>query len=456
MARLDQLEKGAAKTQDAEVQTESDASDVNIRSFTEPDSLKLIPDASKLKAKQLITPASSKGQLGPIAVGPLEYESNEQLTDTGSQKDTKPLSLGIVKNSVTRAKTLDTNSLAEMQSKAEDQQKSPTIKSPNSKRMSQSLFKQHMQKSVNFKTDQTERSEHKDERTTSDGRTLTRTEYQNPNLKSVLDQNNMRKDFELERQVPPLQMNRFQVNYKQSERVKQLVNSRVSMHAPPTGSDSILKSYTAGDSLLRQVNLNFNSGPNPLRQTQTSPLDGLRQNFTINVNEGLSLDEYTYAWRQCDYWMQKAEQMRNDQAQWKNSRNQAWKENAQLQQVIKKKQEKIQELEKVIQDFNLLHPTEQLALGISVEETKKQHPRALNKTQSAAGFPVPQVQQSLRISIPENTKYQYVPPCAPLTAKHAPLPELLDEEENTSYVESKDNNNSLYNSHKKFQSESHN
>ena len=122
----------------------------------------------------------------------------------------------------------------------------------------------------------------------------------------------------------------------------------------------------------------------------------------------------------------------------------------------KKKQEKIQELEKVIQDFNLLHPTEQLALGISVEETKKQHPRALNKTQSAAGFPVPQVQQSLRISIPENTKYQYVPPCAPLTAKHAPLPELLDEEENTSYVESKDNNNSLYNSHKKFQSESHN
>ena len=86
----------------------------------------------------------------------------------------------------------------------------------------------------------------------------------------------MRKDFELERQVPPLQMNRFQVNYKQSERVKQLVNSRISMHAPPTGSDSILKSYTAGDSLLRQVNLNFNSGPNPLRQTQTSPLDGLR------------------------------------------------------------------------------------------------------------------------------------------------------------------------------------
>ena len=66
-----------------------------------------------------------------------------------------------------------------------------------------------MQKSVNFKTDQTERSEHKDERTTSDGRTLTRTEYQNPNLKSVMDQNNMRKEFELERQVPPLQMNRF-------------------------------------------------------------------------------------------------------------------------------------------------------------------------------------------------------------------------------------------------------
>ena len=66
------------------------------------------------------------------------------------------------------------------------------------------------------------------------------------------------------------------------------------------------------------------------------------------------------------------------------------------------------------------------------------------------------MQQSLRISIPENIKYLYVPPCAPLTAKHAPLPELLDEEENTSYVESKDNNNSLYNSQKKFQSESHN
>ena len=58
-----------------------------------------------------------------------------------------------------------------------------------------------MQRSVNFKTDQTER---KEERTTSDGRTLTRTEYKNPNVKSMLDQSNMQKEFGLERQVPPL------------------------------------------------------------------------------------------------------------------------------------------------------------------------------------------------------------------------------------------------------------
>ena len=89
----------------------------------------------------------------------------------------------------------------------------------------------------------------------------------------------------------------------------------------------------------RQVNFNFNAGTDPLRNTHSGPLSLLApnnalpggsasQNFTINVNEGLSLDEYTYAWRQCDYWMQKAEQLRNDQTQWKNSRNQAWKENA--------------------------------------------------------------------------------------------------------------------------------
>ena len=63
---------------------------------------------------------------------------------------------------------------------------------------------------------------------------------------------------------------------------------------------------------------------------------------------------------------------------------------------------------------------------------------------------MPEIQQSLRISIPENTKYQYVPPLAPLTAKHAPLPELIDDEEDTSYHESKDHGNSLYNSQNKF------
>ena len=68
----------------------------------------------------------------------------------------------------------------------------------------------------------------------------------------------------------------------------------------------------------RQVNFNFNAGANSLRNRHTGPLSLLAgndalpgssasQNFTINVNEGLSLDEYTYAWRQCDYWMQKAE-----------------------------------------------------------------------------------------------------------------------------------------------------
>ena len=67
----------------------------------------------------------------------------------------------------------------------------------------------------------------------------------------------------------------------------------------------------------------------------------------------ISVEDYTYAWRQCDYWVKKAEQFRNESQQWKASRNQAWKENAQLQNLLKQKQQKIQELERVISDFNL-------------------------------------------------------------------------------------------------------
>ena len=50
-----------------------------------------------------------------------------------------------------------------------------------------------------------------------------------------------------------------------------------------------------------------------------------------------------------------------------------------------------------------------------------------------------------------------MPPLAPLTAKHAPLPELLDEEENTSFHDSKDNDdNSLYNSGRQYHSQRNN
>ena len=59
--------------------------------------------------------------------------------------------------------------------------------------------------------------------------------------------------------------------------------------------------------------------------------------------------------------------MRNVQTQWKNSRNQAWKENAELQNLIKSKVQRITELEKVIKDFNL---TGQTSIAIEIEETK--------------------------------------------------------------------------------------
>ena len=102
--------------------------------------------------------------------------------------------------------------------------------------------------------------------------------------------------------------------------------------------------------------------------------------------------------------MQKAEHLRNVQTQWKNSRNQAWKENAELQNLIKSKVQRINDLEKVIKDFNL---TGQTSFAIEIEETK-QPPLQKRKTvmYNAPVFGVPQVQQNLRISIPENTTYQ--------------------------------------------------
>ena len=76
--------------------------------------MKLVPDGSKLKARQIITPnLSSEKIVAPapagISVGELgDLESNEQMTDGGSLKeDSKPQSFGIVKNTVTRANTFD-------------------------------------------------------------------------------------------------------------------------------------------------------------------------------------------------------------------------------------------------------------------------------------------------------------------------------------------------------------
>ena len=75
-----------------------------------------------------------------------------------------------------------------------------------------------MQKSVTFKNDSPKR----DERTTSDGRTLTRTEYSHPSLKKQKEiHETIRTSYE-EKQVPPLQMPRFQVNYKPGERVREM------------------------------------------------------------------------------------------------------------------------------------------------------------------------------------------------------------------------------------------
>ena len=79
VARLDHLEKGAANKADAEVQTESDISDSNIRSF--PDlTEKLVPDSTKLKARQLITPSPSDLFVAPAAAANIDKESNEQLS----------------------------------------------------------------------------------------------------------------------------------------------------------------------------------------------------------------------------------------------------------------------------------------------------------------------------------------------------------------------------------------
>ena len=65
------------------------------------------------------------------------------------------------------------------------------------------------------------------------------------------------------------------------------------------------------------------------------------------------LADYEYERSQSAYWMQKAEHFRNECQQWKNARNQAWSETSQMQNLLKEKQKRIQELELVIERFNL-------------------------------------------------------------------------------------------------------
>ena len=76
----------------------------------------------------------------------------------------------------------------------------------------------------------------------------------------------------------------------------------------------------------------------------------------LNDSSVVSLAEYNYERQQSSYWKQKAESYHLDcQAQTK-ARHQAWKVTSQLQNLLKEKQSKIQELEKVINDFNLHEP----------------------------------------------------------------------------------------------------
>ena len=55
--------------------------------------------------------------------------------------------------------------------------------------------------------------------------------------------------------------------------------------------------------------------------------------------------------------MTKAEGFQQDCQTMSKARNQAWQETRQLQNLLKEKQRKIEQLERVIQDFNLHQPS---------------------------------------------------------------------------------------------------
>ena len=85
-------------------------------------------------------------------------------------------------------------------------------------------------------------------------------------------------------------------------------------------------------------------------------------NLTINYNtinmqapkENLiNKADYEYMLNQSNYWKLKAEGFRNDVQALKSARNEAWQETSQLQNFLKEKQDRIAELERVINNFNL-------------------------------------------------------------------------------------------------------
>ena len=70
----------------------------------------------------------------------------------------------------------------------------------------------------------------------------------------------------------------------------------------------------------------------------------------------VSRADYEYMLNQSSYWKQKVEGFRNDVQALKSARNEAWQETSQLQKSLKEKQDRIVELERVINNFNLHQP----------------------------------------------------------------------------------------------------
>ena len=115
------------------------------------------------------------------------------------------------------------------------------------------------------------------------------------------------------------------------------------------------------------VTINFNSNP-------MQPNPALQQQHVV------PLADYNYECRQSTYWMTKAEHFRKECQAWKQARNQAWQETSQLQNLLKDKQRRIQELERVIHDFELtspgnFSPPDSSALTISSNMSVSQTPR---------------------------------------------------------------------------------